>query len=353
MLANNSDRDSDSDAHTHISTPSSTPATPAKLNGSDEARGNGMGPQSHVMALYGKAVAWASAVHSSVQGLLTRSGALREDNAVAVLLAFGILMIILLGTMLACFHHLGHEDGSKFEASPAVFSAGRASNNGFAKSPGPTRDSLRSPGSAKDLSDQFCPELVVPTDNECILLVPVLPRPSEASGECDFKIADLEGNSVLCFSVPPRASLRFGDNDRHEHIQLKTASDPGQVLAYCSKLQSSGQARVPAEYTLHRHTGDVFAKVVWEAAQRRYTINASSFRVHFEGAVDNNGEHVLNVKDAKGDLLATADRYPLKSDPKKDYYRLRVAPLSDVGLMLCGLFAWSSEVPPGGGAAGR
>lgn len=69
-----------------------------------------------------------------------------------------------------------------------------------------------------------------------------------------------------------------------------------------------------------------------------YVLSAASGRLHFWGALE---DFALNVTDDRGVLLATTERCSVDFETNNEFFRLRVAPLADVGLILCGLLSLS------------
>jgi len=203
---------------------------------------------------------------------------------------------------------------------------------------------------------QFCPELVVPSGRECVLLVPLVTTVPNVSTE-EHQVADLRGNPVL--------RLHIGLGNRRSTVQSISsmgrqsvpgdgwkitlmAAGTGETLAYC--LQRDGaqgtdvKDKTSGEFTIHHASGELFGNIQgvrlpdWEAPEERYVLSSASGRLHFWGALE---DFALNVTDDRGVLLATTERCSVDFETKNEYFRLRVAPLADVGLVLCGLLSLS------------
>jgi hypothetical protein len=170
----------------------------------------------------------------------------------------------------------------------------------------------------------FCPELIVPQQSECILLMPI----DSARRSSSFEVTDVNGNIVL--RVVPEQP-RFGNLWR---ASIQTAN--GELLAQCCEARyqpSSGAAR---EFLLLRAGGDTYGKLRHSPAQDRYLLTlVNGTSLHFWGNFENQS---VNFTDDKDRLFATTETgVSADFDPRGQYCRLRIAPLVDVGLTLCGL----------------
>lgn len=178
----------------------------------------------------------------------------------------------------------------------------------------------------------FCPDLVVPELCECILAIPL--RSIPLSG---IEITDLRGNVVL--EVLPllgghdcRMSLESCERPStvtsHRGFMLRTASS--EILARCFT-----SADRYGEFHLHTGTGDRFATLIRSENEERYMVRPVHGGVlHFWGNFEN---RVVNVTDHAGQLLATTERTTVEFDRDGEFYCLRVAPRTDVGLVVCSL----------------
>merc|ERR1719161_3129484 len=121
-----------------------------------------------------------------------------------------------------------------------------------------------------------------------------------------------------------------------------------EILAYCipcaglDGIVGPGKKKRGGEFTIHHSSGELFGNIQgvclpdWEAPEERYVLSSASGRLHFWGALE---DFALNVTDDRGVLLATTERCSVEFDTRIEYFRLHVAPLADVGLILCGLLA--------------
>jgi len=239
----------------------------------------------------------------------------------------------------------------------------------------PRAEPATQPASAKELNEAssrnldafFCADLVVPQSCECILLVPIQPLT-----QGPFEVVDLNGNVVL--QVTPRhASFRpfagsapstsTGDAGRDPAGPLQrliVMTSYGNMLAQCGVAPGrSTSSRRGVEFHLLRAAGDYFAKLTsndakegggsclgatggpsFPIAKDRFTLaTRTGMRLHFWGSLEH---HAMNVTDDPGKLLATTEsggslEKQANASGEPTYYKLRVAPLMDVGLVLCGL----------------
>lgn len=160
----------------------------------------------------------------------------------------------------------------------------------------------------------FCPELVVPS--ECDFEV-VLTNAAVVDGICDV----LDPNGDVLLQAVPRHLEPW-------HVELRTVQ--GDLLAECRAV---GQSKGTCEYHLHRADGEYFGKLVYEEALGNYSISLQNDSRFCFSCLP---EQLIELSDASGQLLAYADA--MSGTDKQTRMRLRVAPLADAGLALCGVF---------------
>mmetsp|Transcript_73893 Transcript_73893/g.175882 ORF Transcript_73893/g.175882 Transcript_73893/m.175882 type:complete len:471 (+) Transcript_73893:167-1579(+) len=191
-----------------------------------------------------------------------------------------------------------------------------------------------------------CPDLLVPEDTECILLVPMVDINKQA-----LELVDTNGNLVLkAYSQKPKVGPR--------RLTLQTAS--GEVMAHAisdrsrfSIMQASGEvfgtiSRIGNEYGMKTRTGGRF--LFWGHLDQ-HTINVSdmsiddSTRRAFEEIMLEEGSDTRTAPPQGSMLAATTEPVSLGSGSdlakaaKGPNYMLRVGPLMDVGLITCSLLA--------------
>lgn len=170
---------------------------------------------------------------------------------------------------------------------------------------------------------QCCPDLVVPQHCECILLLPLDLGKTNTS----FAIIDVNGSPVLHAS-PQAASML---NPWRATVTTAT----GEQLVQCCEARQGPEA----EFHILRAGGQLFAKLTYspspDGVRDRYLLTLrSGAALHFWGNFDN---CAVNITDDGNRLLSTTEIGPANFAPDGKYCRLRVAPLADVGLALCGL----------------
>lgn len=170
---------------------------------------------------------------------------------------------------------------------------------------------------------QCCPDLVVPQHCECILLLPL----DLGKNLKSFGITDVNGSPVLNAS-PQAASMM---NPWRATVSTAT----GENLVQCCEARQGPEV----EFHILRAGGQLFAKLTYspstDGVGDRYLLTLRSGAVlHFWGNFDN---CAVNITDDGNRLLSTTEIGPANFDPEGKYCRLRVAPLADVGLALCGL----------------
>lgn len=230
-------------------------------------------------------------------------------------------------------------------------------------------------------SADFCEDLVVPPGCECLLVVPVRPIGRDGS----FSISDDNGVPVLRASpasggdgpgkaydkilptVPPCSALsmrpsqprRTGDKfaftpyggsltptgGRAPHSTSQVPLTPGlsclQLMAAdgtaLAQCRAERRARGAAtEFHLLRADGAYFGTLVSDENKDRYTLSTQTdTTLYFWGSFE---DHAVNITDEAGALLATTEPCGhTEFDSSSEYFRLRVAPGADVGLVVCSL----------------
>jgi len=199
----------------------------------------------------------------------------------------------------------------------------------------------------------FCRDLVVPPTCECILKVPIQPV-----SQGPFNVTDLNDNMVL--RIEPRsaqgrnsttcASASAGSREAPAPHRLVLLTSFGNVLAQCGPAtgrsaspartecpRATSPARPAPEFQLLKGSGELFAKLTrTDLHEQQYTlIDKTGKRLFFWGEIDN---YVINVSGESRKLVARTEIVPESVvDGKPGCYKVQVAPLMDVGLVLCGL----------------
>jgi len=178
----------------------------------------------------------------------------------------------------------------------------------------------------------FCQELVVPAGCECILLVPARPKRGQP-----FDITDTQGNAVLSV-VDDTSQGKEGAG-----VQRRMLVADRTILAQCGRARSSlpGSMLTSVDFELLSSTGEVWAKLTYEprqGAEDKCSIETKTGQRFFLlGSVRHNA---LNMSDSNGALIATTEPTtepgPL-GQPAGSLFKLRAAPLCDVGFILCSL----------------
>ncbi|CAE6971206.1 unnamed protein product [Symbiodinium natans] len=246
---------------------------------------------------------------------------------------------------------LAQSRGSKsFGANSSL--PGRASYMQAASpSPSPTREGSDLDDRAEARGD-FCPDLIVPRGCECVLLVPILPLSLGPFSVCDpngHVVLRVLPKSLAQGSSPssPRRSASMGRRPRPRSVsfgpdalgsswRLELTTGSGELLAQsacCRTGKVSPEWSSCPSFSLMTSTGANYA-TLRRNAQEGYELVTPERTMHFWGSFDH---HAVNITDEGGKLLATTELCAADWDPTGEFYRLRVAPLVDVGLLLCSL----------------
>lgn len=256
---------------------------------------------------------------------------------------------------------LGSEFAPQARETQAPFLLGRTSPSSTKAIQASVKD--RDPSQLFADEAEFCPDLVVPKSCECVLLVPIRPVSSGPYDVCDpngqvvlrvvpksntmhatsswasfAPVARNTGGLLKSFSS---ASLRAsaahwqsGGMGSSWHLQLITGT--GDLLGQsciCPSRTSDATAGSQVEFKMLRADGSAYA-TLQRSAQDNFQLVTSSKKIHFWGSFDH---HAVNITDDVGKLLATTELCAAAFDPSGEYFRLRAAPLVDVGLLLCSL----------------
>jgi len=233
--------------------------------------------------------------------------------------------------------------GLRAAAGPCVPQAAMTGLNAGAGSRSPTSDSTTpmkftpspsrmEPAASIELDSYLCPDLIVPASCECILRVP-----QQSPRQGAFSVTDMNGVEVLNVVLRPGVS---GDAGGGQCIALTTGE--GHTLAQCVRVQARSTGG--PEFHLLRSTGEDYGQLVRSSGRDdvMYTVRLrSSVEIYFWGSFE---QHTINITDNLGRLLAMSEALedseslprPLGS-PRAKCYKLRVAPLMDVSIVLCGL----------------
>lgn len=215
--------------------------------------------------------------------------------------------------------------------SPAGGLAPSASvDEGTALTPRPKqRFGLAVPELGADSEPHFCPEPIVPGTCECILVVPLGPLHPDRGA---MNATDANGDVVLRLMAQDTGQAASGDAaslldpaPAFTRFVLQTAH--GDHLADCRMVSRR-------EFAFHRNTGAYYGMLAPGASRHQYVlVTRGGSELNFWGSAD---KQSMRVTDASGKLLAMTQRLDLDFETEGSYCRARLAPLVDVGLMVCG-----------------
>lgn len=182
----------------------------------------------------------------------------------------------------------------------------------------------------------FTPDLVVPEGCECVLLVCSKPKRGMT-----YDVIDSGGGVVLGME----------DTEGTPVPRRKLLTPNKELLGQCVRTQRSFPSQTSTEITFEILNANhvVFAKLTYEPRQGRddkVFIETISQKFLFSGSIQH---QTLNLTDFCGRLLATTEPVTQQGphgEPPGSLLRLRVAPLADVGLVLCSLMC-IQHISPG------
>lgn len=175
------------------------------------------------------------------------------------------------------------------------------------------------------------PQLVVPDDCECAL---VLKNPS-SGWRGGFDVCDTRGSPVLQVLIEDTTVTA----QQVLEIRLCSSAAPGTVVARCRMLKTG---KNPTFCVYQKESSEVFATVTSENAGRARLVLAAG------GYFDFLSDDPANVRavDEHGQLHGTSESYSPSRESgavssmvmdERNLCLVRVGPLSDAGLVLCGL----------------
>lgn len=178
-------------------------------------------------------------------------------------------------------------------------------------------------GAVKALS----PQLVVPDDCECALVL----RMPASGWRGSFDICDTRGSAVLQVFVQDTTF----QSQKALEIQLGSSFVPSSVVARCRLLKAG---KISTFCVYQKDSDEMFATVTSEAVGRaRLVVAAGGYFDIIREDQDN-----VRVLDEQRQLHGTSETYVPPADspiPNEGgmVCLVRVGPLSDAGLVLCGL----------------
>lgn len=216
--------------------------------------------------------------------------------------------------------------------------------------------------------EPLCPELVAPTSNESLIALPSLQDCSPGSSQCERLIVNKKGAPIvrvvltrMADSVPEGgAGGSFGAPGQIlERISL-IAAQRQNALGFC-ELQvpqsSSSGAQRQLKCCIYRPTGDLFAAVEEEpvgmvssllktdstampgARTYRVMTAATGLRMWIQGSIANRNLTVKELDKEEPVIRVDAGEELEFKTEANDYYRIRVQPKADAGVIIMALLA--------------
>jgi hypothetical protein len=187
-------------------------------------------------------------------------------------------------------------------------------------------------GEPLDASRYLCSGLVVPRASECVLLVPMLQRPSAILG-----IRDSSGREVL------QAAVTFPDwmsgAEQYPAITLYACHSAKKCLGYC-RIQRRTALKGQCCAHIHREDGKLFGSLSKQSksdADYAYLLSCGQdgIRLYFEGDFK---KFTVNIWSGDQDLFGgSSPGCNAPFDPAGRYWELRVLANMDASLVLAAL----------------
>lgn len=193
--------------------------------------------------------------------------------------------------------------------------------------------------SSDNPEDYLCPDLVVPPNCECTVLVPMEPQSQGV-----YNVMDMQGNLMFQVATGTGQGVNHVSN---VHTRSAGFKDFALMLDHTCVLAKCAAEPNGAAFSIAKPNGIRFARI---ALHRDGNFpgnhdNASSFfllttargaLLYFSGDIS---RYSVRVCDATGGIMADTEPTKVDFDRTTDFFRLRVASTHDVGLVLCSLFA--------------
>jgi len=187
----------------------------------------------------------------------------------------------------------------------------------------------------------LCPELVVPEDCECSLVIPARPL-----WQGPLEVTDLDGGTVLLQAISNdeawgRLLLTGGEAAGQDPGVAETQMErlltlltpQGTVLAYCCANSGPGE---PLQIAMLRAgEGNTFATLTMRDSHE-YIISTEVGKT-FRFTPGNSMACRFDVFDEMERKCATSRMLTSEFDARGECYCAQTAPLTDVGLLLCGM----------------
>jgi len=195
------------------------------------------------------------------------------------------------------------------------------------------RQGLEGAGEYFELYSDLCRDLVVPDGCDCVVKVP-----KATLSQGPFRITDPNDNIVLYVepcALNARPSIVPGSTDAELRLQhgLDLRHEDGTIAAQCRpSLTQAGECEVL------RATGDHFAKITGTEEKAYTLMTCTGLKLYFLGSMEN---EIMKVLDHSGRIVATTGsifEIPASGETSSvaAYQDLRIGPLMDMGLVVCG-----------------
>jgi len=181
--------------------------------------------------------------------------------------------------------------------------------------------------------EAFCPDLIVPSDNVCQLVIPIR---EWMTNETPIDIKGQDGSSVVQVFVrdtskqsglrSPRTASSVGPGRTQVVLQTPT----GDRLAHC-------QMTSPEEFHFHNRLGEYYATLSPGEKRSFYQLVMPGGRtLIYRGDFE---EFDMEITDTLGETLARTEKCiaAFDTEGRESYYGTILAPGTDVGLLVCGM----------------
>jgi len=182
-------------------------------------------------------------------------------------------------------------------------------------------------------AEPLCPTLIVPEECECLIAIPIRPLTKPAHGP--LTVMDMSGRPVVRIRVQQgEVPASLGHHSRPGAAAttasvLLLESLEGERFAEC-------RATPLQEFAVCRPSGERYATLSPSAARNKFRLLLrDGGEVTFSGHLQ---EHTINVVDSEKRCLAMTEKCTVDFESSGgQYYSARLAPGSDVGMLVCGL----------------
>lgn len=183
----------------------------------------------------------------------------------------------------------------------------------------------------------FCPEMLVPESSECFLMFPSRPRTPEVG---PITVTDSHGGKVLTITLQKRS----GSKSCPWTNMLLVTHASGKQVAECQFLPGN-------TFGFYTRSGELYGSMSPTSTSNAHCgqcvlTTKRGLKFFFKGSTR---QHSLCVTDASGAILAECNGDQVEFDRTCLYWGMRMAPHTEVAMVICGILCMETLTELGDG----